>query len=249
MAQLSRLFKRIKVTKGNTLYYPGCLAKFASKEIVENYKKIFNYIGIDFIMLKDFEFCCGKPISNSGHKKEAKELAEKNFKIFKDHGITKIITSCPSCYEMFLKEYKDLVPKWDIDVENATVTIFNAIEKGKLKLKKNKLVVTYHDPCHLGRYCEIYDEPRNVIKLICSELREMKLSRNYSYCCGAGAGVKTNYPSLSSSIAKERIKMAEETGASVLVTPCSMCYLHLKEKDNKIDVKEFGQFIVENMEF
>jgi len=238
------ILKIFKEIGGNVLYYPGCLTKFAAKELEENYKKILNKIGIDFIMLKDFEVCCGNPVLNAGHEKEAKELAEKNFKLFKERGVKKIITNCPACFHMFKTNYPKLIPNWDIKVEHITQTISDAIKKGKINPKKLNTNITYHDPCHLGRYEGIYDEPREIIKKS-GNLKEMKLSKNYSFCCGGGSGVKSNYPELANSIAKERVKMAKETKAKLLCTSCPMCYLHLKENSNELEVKEISQLFEE----
>jgi len=238
------ILKIFKEIGGNVLYYPGCLTKFAAKELEENYKKILNKIGIDFIMLKDFEVCCGKPVLNAGHEKEAKELAEKNFKLFKERGVKKIITNCPACFHMFKTNYPKLIPNWDIKVEHITQTISDAIKKGKINPKKLNTNITYHDPCHLGRYEGIYDEPREIIKKS-GNLKEMKLSKNYSFCCGGGSGVKSNYPELANSIAKERVKMAKKTKAKLLCTSCPMCYLHLKENSGGLEVKEISQLFEE----
>lgn len=226
---------------GNILYYPGCLIKFVAKDLNENYKKILSKIGIDYILLSDSEMCCGNPILNAGHKEEAIELANKNFKIFKERGVSKIITPCPACYNMFNKIYPTLVEKWDIKVEHVTQTISKAIKEGKISPKNLGVDITYHDPCHLGRYAGVYEEPRNIVKEAGS-LKEMKLSKNYSFCCGGGSGVKTNQPELSSSIAKQRIEMAKETNAQILCTSCPMCYLHLKENSKDLKVMELSQF-------
>ena len=241
MKILSNLFK------GNTLYYPGCLTKFVAKDLEENYKNILNEIGIDFINLKDSEFCCGNPVLNAGHEKKAKELAEKNYKLFKERGVKKIITSCPACYHMFNQNYPKLVDKWDIEVEHATQTIAKAIEEEKIKPKNLKTDITYHDPCHLGRYSGIYKEPRDIIKKA-GNLKEIKLTKNYSFCCGAGSGVKSNQPELANSIAKQRVDMAKETKAKIFCTSCPMCYLNLKENSDNLDVKELSQFFENNKE-
>ncbi|MCX8158880.1 MAG: (Fe-S)-binding protein [Candidatus Pacearchaeota archaeon] len=226
---------------GNVLYYPGCLTKIVAKDLEENYKKILNKIGIDFIMLKDLEVCCGNPVLNSGHEKEARELVEKNFKLFKERAVKKIITNCPACFHMFKSNYPRFIKNWDIKVEHITQTIAKAIKDGKINPKNFNHDITYHDPCHLGRYEKIYEEPREIIKKS-GNLKEMKLTKNYSFCCGGGSGVKSNYPELANSIAKERIKMAKETNAKMLCTSCPMCYLNLKENSKEIDVKEISQF-------
>ena len=73
-----------KIFKGNTLYYPGCLTKFALKDIQDNYEEILRIEGIDFIKLSDKELCCGSPVKNAGGKKLFKGLARKNLKVFKE---------------------------------------------------------------------------------------------------------------------------------------------------------------------
>jgi heterodisulfide reductase subunit D len=228
------------IFRGNILYYPGCLTKFAAKDLETNYKDILNKIGIDFIMLKDDELCCGNPVLNTGHKKEATELAKKNFKLFKERGIKKIITNCPSCYHIFHNNYPKIIPEWNIKVEHITETIAQAVKQNKINPKKLGIDITYHDPCHLGRYSQIYEEPREIIKKS-GNLKEMKFAKNYSFCCGGGSGVKTNQPELANSIANERVKMAKETKAKMICTSCPMCYLHLKENSKDLEVKELSE--------
>jgi len=231
-----------KIFAGNVLYYPGCLTKFVAKDIEDNYKKILQKIGIDFIQLKDLEVCCGSPIFNAGHKKEAIELAEKNLKTFKEHGIKKIITSCPACYKTFSVDYPKLIKDWNIKVEHITITIDRAIKEKKISPKNLHLKFTYHDPCHLSKHCKIIKEPREILKNI-GELKEMRLSGENSFCCGAGSGVKNNYKELANEIAIEKNKMIKETNCKTVITTCPMCYLHLKENSKDIEVKELSEVI------
>ncbi len=229
-----------KLRGGNVLYYPGCLTKFVVKEVGENYRKILRKIGIDFIELKDLEVCCGSPVLNAGYKEDAKKLAEKNFKIFKEHSVKKIITSCPACFKTFSQEYPKLLKNWDIEVKHITQTISEAVKKGKIKPKKVEGKITYHDPCHLGRYANVYEEPREVIKLA-GDFVEMEFNRENAFCCGGGGGLKSNFPELSREISKERIKQAEEVKVNLLITSCPLCYICLKEASKKINVIEFSQ--------
>jgi Fe-S oxidoreductase len=236
-----------KIVGGNVLYYPGCLTKFVAKDIGDRYRKILRKIGIDFIELKDLEACCGSPISSSGYREDVKKLVEKNYKVFKEHAVKKIITSCPACFRMFSQEYSKILSKWDIQTEHITQTIANAIKNGKLKLEKTMSEkITYHDPCHLGRYSNIYEEPREILRALGNEIVEMKFNKENAFCCGGGGGVKANYPELSKEIAKDRIEQAEETKTKTLVTACPLCYLHLKEaSESKIRVMELSEVIGE----
>ncbi len=235
-----KLFSKIR--SGNVLYYPGCLTKYVLGDIANNYKIILDKIGADYIQLRDLESCCGSPILNSGHTAEALRLAKNNFEIFKDHNVKKIITSCPACSKTLGKDYPNFLSGWDIEVEHISLTIYNAMKIGQLKPKYLGIKFTYHDPCHLGRHCGIYREPRAILEKI-GQLNEMKLNGRFSFCCGGGSGVKSNYSDLSNSIAKERIKMAAETKADCFVTTCPMCYIHIKENSEKMDVKEISQLL------
>lgn len=230
---------------GNILYYPGCLKKFVFKDLEENYEKILRKCGIDFIKLKDLEVCCGSPVLNAGYLKTFEFLAKKNLRVFKEHSVKKIITSCPACFKIFKQEYPK-VEGFNIEVEHITQTIWGAIQNGKLKIKaKTPLKVTYHDPCYLGRYCGIYDEPRNTLNSLGCDLVEMKFNREQSFCCGGGGGLRSNFPELAKEIAKDRIRQAEKTKAEILITSCPLCYACLKEAFEKpgIKVEEFSSFI------
>lgn len=231
-----------KIFKGNTLYYPGCLSKFVAKDLVENYRRILREAGIDFIELADSEVCCGSPSLKAGYNDDFKKLAEKNLQVFKEHSVGKIITHCPACFMIFKKEYpKVLGEKWDIEVLHAT----EVLRQKAGKSENQKGVVAYHDPCHLGRQMGVYDPPREIIKSLGYELKEMELNKNQSFCCGGGGGVQANELELANKIAKDRIKMAKKTGAKVLVTPCPLCYLHLKKnaEGENIEVKELSHLM------
>jgi Fe-S oxidoreductase len=233
MGFLDRLLSR------NVLYYPGCLTKFVLKDIEKKYKRILRKCGIDFIRLKDLEVCCGSPVLNAGYTKDFVKLKKKNLKLFKEHGIRKIITSCPACYYTFKKYYK-------IDVEHITQTIFKNKNYGdheELGTEGSGTTcgsVAYHDPCHLGRHSGIYDEPRNILKSIGFKVIELQDNKEKALCCGAGAGVKTNYPDLANRIAKKRLEQCKTTK---LVTTCPLCYKHLQENSKNIKVLEFSELL------
>jgi len=242
-----------KIFKGNILYYPGCLTKFVAKDLLGNYRKILRKLGIDFIELAEIEVCCGSPALKAGYFSDFKNLAEKNFKIFKAHSVSKIITNCPACFMIFGKEYpKILGDKWDISVLHITEVLNEKLKIQSSKLFRNSKLeirdskreaVSYHDPCHLGRQMGVYDEPRQVIESLGYQIKEMELNRLDSFCCGGGGGVKANEPELANQIAKDRLQQAKKTGAEILVTSCPLCYLHLKENAKDIEVKEISQLL------
>ena len=222
------------------LYYPGCLTKGVLKQELENYKEIFNRLGIDFVMLDD-AVCCGLPVLNAGYKKDVKKLAEKNLKIFKDKGITKIISNCPSCLHTFNDVYPKLVRDWDIPCEHATVVILRGLKKKGLRFKGESEVVAYHDPCHLGRYSRIYDEPREVIEMLGGRIVESRFNREGALCCGGGGGVRANFEKLAKDIAKSRVE-SFDSEVGKIISPCGLCYANLKSASDKSI--EFSSFVL-----
>ena len=239
---LFELFSKEKV-----LYYPGCLTKGILKEQFENYKEIFNRLKIDFVLLGNSESCCGLPVLNGGYKKDARKLAKKNFELFKKNGITKIMTNCPSCYHTFKDIYPELIRDWNIEVEHVTVSILNALERRKIRYKgseEDRKIVSYHDPCHLGRYSEIYEEPRRVIKLLGGKILEMKNNRKNAICCGGGGGVRANFSEIAKAIVKKRITSVEGKVESI-ISPCGLCYANIKSVADKS--MEFSDFVLERL--
>lgn len=238
------LINWVKNIGSNTLYFPGCLTKGVLKEEFENYKKIFNKLGVEYILLSDEEVCCSLPVLNAGYKKDARKLMEKNFEIFKKYKVKKIITNCPSCYHAFKEIYPKIARDWNIDVEHTSITILNAIKKKGIKVK-TKENVSYHDPCHLGRYSGIYNEPRRVIELLGGKIIEMKYNRENALCCGGGGGVRANFPEVAKAIAEKRIEGIPES-TTKLISPCGLCYLNLKTASDKSE--EFSSFVLRKLE-
>ncbi len=230
---------------GNTLYYPGCLTKVLGEQM-KNYKKIFKKINIDFIMLPE-EVCCGLPVLNAGYKKDLRKLINKNFELFKEKNIKKIITNCPGCYHTFKSIYSEIAREWDIEVEHASQTILKALQKKKIDLRNSaeKEIVSYHDPCHLGRYEKVYDEPREVIERLGGKIEEMKHSKEKSLCCGGGGGVRANFPKIAVKAAGLRAREIPKN-ATVVISPCGLCYSNLKSATDKSE--EFSSFVLRKLE-
>jgi Fe-S oxidoreductase len=241
----------------NTLYYPGCLTKIALLQEKENYKEIFNKLGIDFVMLPNEEVCCGSPISNAGYRRDAKELAIKNFNVLKKMKIRKIITNCPSCYNTFKEEYPKIIKEFDLEIEHATISILKALNSKKIDFsgmnEDKKELVTYHDPCHLGRYSKIYDAPREIIEKLGAKIIEMSHNRNKSLCCGGGGGVRANYPEIAEKSAERRIKEIPNQ-TDVIIAPCGLCYSNLDKaikssvrKNDSKKAEEFSSFVLRKL--
>ena len=233
---------------GNTLYYAGCLTQFGLPEVKANYEKILQKCGIDYIKLNEREMCCGSPVKKAGYFEDYEKLKEKNKKLLKEHGVKRIIFNCPTCYEMLANEYG--LENEGYKLEHFSTLVYDAVKSGKLKPngKGEGKIVTYHDPCHLGRWSGIYEQPREALRLLGYVVREMRYNRKDSFCCGGGGGVRANFKELSDSIAKKRLSMAEEAGTKVIISPCPMCSEHLRENEGVVKSMEFAKAVLEAVE-
>lgn len=224
------------------IYFRGCVVREKLPGISDATETVLKKSGVEYTILEN-ENCCGSFLLRTGFQREALEVMEETLKDLKGE---KILVSCAGCYNTLKQDYKELLGV-DLDVIH-TSELFNAlIEEGKLKIKKIPLKVTYHDPCHLGRHCDIYQEPRKILNKK-ANLVEMAKNREKSRCCGAGGGVKSAFPKIAASIGKKRIMDAENTEANLLVTSCSFCILNLKEglecfrRENKNKLNNINKF-------
>lgn len=186
---------------------------------------------MDYHILDD-EKCCGSVLLRTGFEDEAKKQIAKNTEVFGDETI---LTSCAGCYKTLLQDYEGL------DVIHISELLAILIDEGRLKFNKKDLDVTYHDSCHLGRHCKVFDEPREAIESV-ANLIEMENIKENSLCCGAGGGVKSAYPQIASELAEARISQAKDTNCDILITPCPFCKLNLK--DYGLEVLDLTEFLI-----
>jgi Fe-S oxidoreductase len=202
---------------------------------------ILNSAGVDFGILGDRENCCGESIRKTGDEALFKRLAKENIRTFIDHGVKKILVSSPHCYHAFKNEYAQF--RVNFDVVHISQYLLELVREGRLKLKKELAkIVTYHDPCYLGRHNGIYDAPREVLKSIPGlELIEMPDARVDSLCCGGGGGRIWMETPKGERFSDIRLDQAAGVGAEMLVTSCPYCITNFEDsRMNRTDSDSFA---------
>ena len=223
-------------------YRSGCLLSLDPelRESMLAALKLLHAAGINVGVEGKDEVCCGGRAYEIGQISEFTKYAEHNIETYNATGISTVVVSCADGLSHMKLLYPKLNIKMNFQVLHMVEYLDQLIKKGKIKFtKKVPMKVTYHDPCHLGRYAGIYEAPRDILSHIPGlELLEMKRNRKRSWCCGAGGGVKQAYPDLSLWTALERIKEAKNTGATALVTSCPWC-----ERNFRDAIREYGETI------
>ncbi|MFW9807025.1 MAG: (Fe-S)-binding protein [Candidatus Thorarchaeota archaeon] len=222
-----------------TLFYPGCLASHRFKEKTNILVRLLQAAGYDLDFLGDEQECCGTPYWITGKMDNAKDYAKGYLKKLQDRGVKEIITPCPSCFRAFDEEYPHLLglEEFPIKVRHTSEILLEIVEKKKLKLNPIEKRITYHDPCEIGRYRDIYDPPRKVLDAIPGlEFVEMSRNRENAFCCGGGGGCKIMYPDNSQKVSDERIGDFKETNAELLSTICPACEMNLTHGMYEADI-------------
>lgn len=228
-------------TQANTLFWVGCTGALCERNVsvTISMAKLLNEVGIEFAVLGDAETCCGDPARRAGYEFQFQIMAEQNIENFKTYNIQKIITTCPHCYNIIKNEYPLYGGKFQ--VIHYTQLINNLIEQGKLRVtEKLNTIITYHDPCYLGRYNGIFEEPRRILKAISQkEPKEMNHSKKMSFCCGGGGGhMWIEEQPNTKKINQERIDEVIKTEADTIVTACPYCLQMFEESIDQKGLKD-----------
>jgi len=225
------------------LLFVGCLRSFddRNKRVSLAMVKILKHLGVNFAILGIEEGCCGDPARRVGNEYLYQVLAQTNIENFQRYGVKRILTTCPHCFNTLKNEYPQM--GFTCEVIHHTTFLHESISSGRLKLQGGAdAKLTYHDPCYLGRYNQIYDAPRQVLQSIGNvDIREMKRSRSDSLCCGAGGGWMWMDEKIGKRINLERLDDALATETEGIATACPFCVTMLsdavKDKERESDIK------------
>jgi Fe-S oxidoreductase len=171
------------------LWFVGDYASFdpRNQKVTRSFAKLMHNAGINFGLLFEAELNSGNDLRRVGEEGLYELLATSNIGTLQACDFKSIVTTDPHSFNTIRNEYPDFGGKFEIN--HYTTLVKQLIENGQIKLKKKlDYRVTFHDPCHLGRYNKGFDAPRDVINLLGCELVEMARNRDNSFCCGAGGG-------------------------------------------------------------
>ncbi len=203
---------------GKVGYFAGCMTLLTPRTL-SAMSAIFDAAGEE-VWWADREggVCCGRPLKLAGETDSAHKMMKYNADLFRRHGITTLVTSCPICLKVFREDY-DLP---GVEVLHHSEYILRLIRAGRLTPEHGTTRFTYHDPCELGRGSGIYDEPRAVIEAV-GELLEPASTRENALCCGSSVANTAISDGQQVQIARAVAGELEATGAEVIVTACPLC--------------------------
>nr|BBH88866.1 hypothetical protein KTC_36170 [Thermosporothrix sp. COM3] len=254
----------------DVLYWVGCMGSFdeRNKKVATSVAKVLKAAKVNFAILGPEESCTGDPARRIGHEYLWYMQAQQNVETLNSYGFNQslppadehagppkhrtIITACPHCFNTIKHEYPQV--GGDYDVVHHTVFINKLVEDGKLELPEgfDKRKLTYHDPCYVGRYNDVYDEPRRVLTVLNNNgIVEMQRNRNRSFCCGGGGGRAWMEEKIGKRINQTRVNEALDTKAEVLAAACPFCITMFEdgikgvEAEEKLQVEDISEILVQ----
>ena len=238
------------------LFWVGCAGSFDDryKKVTKAFIKILHKLEIKYAVLGSEETCTGDPARRAGNEFLFQMQAMANIQVLDGYGINKIVTACPHCYNTLKNEYPELGGNYEV-IHHSTF-LQSLIDEGRIKLSEGKSFqgkkITFHDSCYLGRANSIYEAPRQVLKLLDTELVEMERSKTTGLCCGAGgAQMFKEAEEGQKEVNIERTEEALGTGANVIAAACPFCItmladgVKIKNKEDAVEVKDIAELIAE----
>jgi Fe-S oxidoreductase len=209
------------------LYWVGCAASFdeRARESARSTAKLLKAAGVDFAILGPAEACTGDPARRMGNEFVFQAYAEQNVETLNQAGVTKIVASCPHCFNTLAGEYPDFGGHYE--VMHHTELLAELVRDGRLSPQASEQTITYHDSCYLARHNDVRAQPRELAAAVGQPV-EMERREKQTFCCGAG-GAHMWMEENGSPINEERVRQAAETGADTLAVACPFCTVMLDD--------------------
>ncbi|HUV89196.1 MAG TPA: (Fe-S)-binding protein, partial [Anaerolineae bacterium] len=243
----------VRDPQASLVYFVGCVSAMfpMSYGIPQGFANVLGRAGVRFTTLGEQEQCCGFPLLMAGQLKQAKALIQHNVEQVRTLGIPRMVTTCPSCYHMWHHTVSEVLGEpLGFEVVHATEVLRDLVVEGQLPFAEPQRtgVVTYHDPCDLGRKSGVFDPPREVLRRIPGyTFVEMQQSREHALCCGGGGNLETFDPDLVQEVAARRVAQAAEVNATVLISACPQCVRTLskaaRNQKLRMRVMDLTQFV------
>jgi len=187
------------------------------REIISSFVEVMRYLGTSYGVLRK-EKCTGDPARRLGNDLVFQELAESNLEMMTQQKVKKIVSICPHCVRTIQEDWKDFGAPPEIEHHSE----FLARHHARLPHQNTGEKIVYHDPCYLGRYRNVYDEPRTVIAAA-GTLVEAERNRERSFCCGAGGGLAFLGEEQGQRVSAVRAQELVATGATTIGAACPFC--------------------------
>ena len=222
------------------MYWVGCMSSFDARNqrVATALARILKAADVKFAILGKEESCVGDPARRAGNEYLYQILAQTNIERLNQYQAKRVVASCPHCFNTLRNEYPQLGGSYQ--VVHHSQLIQELIDSGRLKVPAAVLRdgYAYHDPCYLGRYNQVYDEPREVLNQVRGGFVELPRCRDRGFCCGAGGARAFMEEKRGTRISHNRLNEAIATQASGVAVACPYCVTMFEDGVRALNVEE-----------
>ncbi|HIQ05949.1 MAG TPA: (Fe-S)-binding protein, partial [Anaerolineae bacterium] len=241
--------------EADVLFWVGCAGSYdpRNQKVSRAVVKIFHAAGVDFAILGEEENCSGDSARRSGNEYLFQMLAEANVETLKQYRFNRIVTQCPHCFNTIKNEYPQF--GGEFGVVHHTEFIQELIAQGKIKLKagSGQEAISFHDPCYLGRYNNVYNAPRELLSASGFHLVELPHSRDRSFCCGGGGARVWMEDRSETPVAHLRLQEIVDSTPGAVAVGCPFCMIMLEDAakvkgiDETLTIKDVAELVAERL--
>ncbi|KNB49227.1 4Fe-4S dicluster domain-containing protein [Streptomyces caatingaensis] len=250
------------LTEVDYLYWVGCAGALEdrAKKTTKAFAELLHIAGVKFAIMGGEEACTGDSARRLGNEFLFQQLGQQNVEMLNmafgedaDEGVRvekskkKIVATCPHCFNTIANEYPQLGGEYE--VIHHTQLLQHLVDEGKLvPVTPVEGLITYHDPCYLGRHNKVYTPPREIIaKVPGLRNEEMHRHKERGFCCGAGGARMWMEERIGKRINNERVDEALSLDPDIVSTACPFCLVMLTDsvngKKNEGKAKESVQVV------
>lgn len=240
------------------LWWVGCAPSYdpRAQETARAFAKVLNAAGVNFAVLGEMERCTGDAARRSGNEALFYELAQGNIETLNEamgERKRRIVTTCPHCLQTLGKEYSQYGGAFEVIHHTQLLSELTAAKKISVQRAQDVDMITFHDPCYLGRHNGVVDEPRDLLLEANAFLIEMPRHGKQSFCCGAGgAQMWKEEEHGTAAVNVTRYHEAAATGAKTIAVGCPFCLTMMtdasKQAEQKLKVKDIAEILAERLE-
>ncbi len=215
--------------KVDVLFFVGCAGAFdeRNQQVTRSFVQLLQKLRVNYGILGEEELCCGETARRMGNEYLFQTFAEENIALLEEIQFKRIVTLCPHGLNTLRHEYPRFGGHYR--VQHAVEFLVEILPQQRLTLESPPSRLTFHDSCYLGRYNNIYTQPRFLLKQLQVEPVEMKESRENSFCCGGGGGGMWLETDPQTRINHHRLEQALEVEAKTITTTCPFCLIMLDD--------------------
>ena len=221
------------------LFFVGCLIDNIFPNVGEAVLKALNYHNME-VIIPEKQACCGIPMLSSGDAGSFEQLMQHNLKLFEEKNFDFIVSACATCTYTLKKIWPMMVQNKNNNIKSAVTRLSQKVQDiSEFLVSKKEVaripadfsnerrIITYHDPCHLKKSLNIYDEPRSIITAN-PEFKLVEMA-GADQCCGMGVTFNLEHYDLSCDIGKRKVENIKAANCEVVATGCPACMIHLSD--------------------